>query len=121
MPNIAKILKDEFSEGFVAAMKSRMVQGYFKYGSIHDKDRTVDDLVCLRQRLKRFEADGNTEWLVDAANFAMIIFKKNPQDFHATSTEASPGRTHRGGRVGVFTNNQDNPTARFQAKLREGD
>jgi len=47
-------------------------------------------------RMRKYAETGNTEWLIDAANFAMIEFM-HPRHPHAhftgTDDDASPGRT----------------------------
>lgn len=52
----------------------------------------VDDI--LEAAAKKKQRPGNTEWLIDAANFAMIEFMQ-PQvpgaHFRATDSNASPG------------------------------
>jgi hypothetical protein len=86
----------EFSEDFVEKMRARMAMAFYKYGPIKDAyPHKVSALESLRQRLQRYEETGNTEWLVDAANFAMIEFMlpshKNAH-FRATDSRESPGR-----------------------------
>lgn len=87
----------EFSADFVEKMRSRMEMSYFKYGAVRDAyPHKVNALECLRARLERYEATGNTEWLVDAANFAMIEFmcpSHKRAHFRATDSGESPGRS----------------------------
>ena len=67
----------EFSDTFVQGMYDRMAVSYFKYGPVAkgypDK---VDAIASLRVRLDRYVETGNTEWLMDVANFAMIEFMR---------------------------------------------
>jgi hypothetical protein len=94
----------EFSPDFVAGMKARMDVSYFKYGPVAaaypDK---VDAIGSLMMRLRWYAngnkekgiAPGNTEYLMDAANFAMIEFMlpRHPQaHFKGTDDDGSPGR-----------------------------
>ncbi len=93
--SIAQILAKNFSQVFVDAMKARMVHGYLKYGPLEvGFPSRVNALESMQQRLKKYEATGNTEWLVDAANYLMIEFMK-PQHpnahFRATESTESPG------------------------------
>jgi hypothetical protein len=85
--------ENQFSLDFIQKMANRMVQGFFKYGPIEvSRPGSIDRMKSLRQRLERYESTGNTEWLVDAANMAMIQFiLDGPEKFRATSTEESPG------------------------------
>ena len=69
------ILKQDFSEAFVTKMKNAIELSYYKYGNAK---KTYPELAqaykCLRERLDLYEKTHNTEFLVDAANFAMLEF-----------------------------------------------
>ena len=125
----------EFSQTFVQAMYDRMAVSYFKYGLVKDAyPAKVDAIKSLIQRLVKYcgferidEAirrlkedttftkklapggDGNTEWCVDAGNFALIEFlapAHKSAHFQGTDAGASPGRvTTRG--VHTEKGNQD--------------
>jgi len=94
------ILKTEFSMDFVEKMKTRMIMSFYKYGPIvknvcrDNPEDNTDEIAGLRKRLELYEETGNTEWLVDVANFAMIEFM-HPQHpkahFRATESCESPG------------------------------
>jgi hypothetical protein len=82
----------EVSKEFLQGMINRMGVSYFKYGEVEKAKGKVDEIKCLRQRLQKYEEDGNTEWLMDVANFAMIEFMHQGKiKFRATSAEESPG------------------------------
>jgi hypothetical protein len=81
-----------------------MLVSFYKYGAVANAypDR-VDAIASLQQRLKLYAsgdpakgiAPGNTEYLMDAANFAMIEFMhpRHPDaHFKGTDDEGSPGR-----------------------------
>lgn len=91
-----KILETEFSEQFVQGMKNRMVISYYKYGLLANAyPRKIDAIGSLMERLRKYAADGNTEWLIDVANFAMIefLYPRHPKaHFEGTDDDASPGR-----------------------------
>jgi hypothetical protein len=91
----------EFSEKFVEGMRNRMEVSFHKYGPIKDAyPHKVDAIKSLKIRLDKYEATGNTEYLIDAANFAMIEFMlpAHPEaHFEATDTNGSPGRKWQGG------------------------
>jgi hypothetical protein len=92
----AQVIPSEFSQDFVDKMQARMMMSYYKYGPVKDAyPHKVSALESLRQRLERYEETGNTEWLVDVGNFAMIEFMlpahKNAH-FRATDSQESPGR-----------------------------
>jgi hypothetical protein len=114
MPDIPEILATEFSESFAQFMRNRMVASFFKYGPAKAAyPGKVDALESLRLRLKRYEETGNAEWLVDAANFAMLEFMlpRHPRaHFRATDSGESPGRVAAG-------SNADWPTQKANADL----
>jgi len=93
---INKILSTEFSETFVQGMRDRMVVSYYKYGPIvKGFPAKVSAITSLTDRLREYAKTGNTEFLIDAANFAMIefILPAHPNAFFAgTDSDQSPGR-----------------------------
>ena len=103
MSDIEKILNTEFSPQFVEGMKDRMVVSFYKYGAIADGfPGKVNAISSLTDRLRKYAETGNTEFLIDAANFAMIEFMHpaHPQAFfEGTDSDQSPGRRSRKGTV----------------------
>ena len=93
----------EFSEQFIAGMANRMAVSYHKYGPVAAAyPLRVDAIASLNQRLDKYAETGNTEFLMDAANFAMIEFMHpaHPEaEFVATDSDASPGRVWLDGSV----------------------
>lgn len=97
---IENVLKTEFSKDFVRKMENRMVASFYKYGSLesncnrkHKEDNT-NIIESLEVRLEKYKEDGNTEWLVDVGNFAMIefMYPQHPKaHFRATDSKESPG------------------------------
>lgn len=91
---VQEVLKTEFSNDFVDKMKNRMVQSYYKYGAVKDNAPKHDAIAALEKRLALYKETGNTEWLVDVSNFAMIEYMapNHPAaHFRATSSDESPG------------------------------
>ncbi len=86
----------EFSDTFVDYMKNRMAVSFHKYGKVSDAyPHKVDALESLLQRLNKYKDTGNTEWLVDVGNFAMIEFmypRHSNAHFQGTDSNESPGR-----------------------------
>lgn len=84
-----------FSKEFLQGMLDRMATSYFKYGPVTPESLAKRDLpLTLRTRLATYENDGNTEWLMDVANFAMIEFmcpKHTNAHFRPTEGAESPG------------------------------
>jgi hypothetical protein len=94
-------MPSQFSEEFAQMMRDRMAVSFAKYGDIRDAyPHKVDALESADQRLQEYQKTGNTEFLVDAANFLMIEFMlpRHPRaHFRATGSHESPGRTTLGG------------------------
>lgn len=91
-----KVLKTEYSQDFDKLRQNRMVMSYYKYGSVKDNygEKLVNAVESLKQRLARYEQTGNTEFLVDVANFAMIEFiypQHERAHFRPTDSLESPG------------------------------
>lgn len=91
-----KILATEFSDEFVKGMQDRMVISYFKYGPVADAyPHKISALESLQKRIDKYIDTGNTEFLMDAANFAMIefMYPSHPNaHFRSTDSAESPGR-----------------------------
>ncbi len=117
----ALVPQSEFAPDFIQKMYDRMAVSFFKYGKVKEAyPAKVDAVKSLIQRLVKYcgferidEAirrlkedttftkkipsggDGNTEWLVDAGNFAMIEYLCPAHvnaHFEGTDAGASPGR-----------------------------
>lgn len=74
---IEKILSTEYSTQFDGIRKNMMVVSYYKYGDMatnYKKGKTIDCISSLEKRLQKYKETGNTEFLADIANFAMIEF-----------------------------------------------
>ena len=72
---VKEVPSTEFSQLFVQGMADRMAMSFFKYGAIAEAyPHRVDAIGSLELRLKRYKMTGNTEELMDVANFAMIEF-----------------------------------------------
>ena len=93
----------ETSPTFIQGMRNRMVVSYYKYGAVADSVGKIDTIQCLMQRLRLYSRGdeargikpGNTEYLIDAANFAMMefMYPRHPDaHFQATDDAGSPGR-----------------------------
>jgi hypothetical protein len=86
----------EFCVDFVQGMVNRMCMSFFKYGRVADAfPHKVDAIATLKLWLDKYEADGNTEFLMDISNYAMIEFMRprHPSaHFKPTDSKASSGR-----------------------------
>ena len=77
MKEIEEILNTEYSERFDKIRKDMMVMSYYKYGPMkdnYDKFKCMDVIGNIEKRLEKYRQTGNTEFLADVANFAMIEF-----------------------------------------------
>jgi hypothetical protein len=95
--------ESEFCFPFVQGMADRMSMSFYKYGLVADAyPSKVDALGSLEVRLQRYRETGNTEFLIDAANFAMIEFMRprHPKAFFtSTDSSESPGRAWVSGNI----------------------
>lgn len=94
------IPESEVSPVFLQGMADRMGVSYCKYGALADAyPHKVDAIESLKARLDKYTRTGNTEWLMDVANFAMIEFlrPKHPAaHYRPTDSRESPGRVWNG-------------------------
>ena len=136
----------EFSQQYAQGCADRMTVSYHKYGPVaaaypHKVDAIASLLVRLLRYLgrERFQAAvetalaattpaeraGNTEYLMDVGNFAMIEFMlpRHPEaHFKAEDSAASPGRVQNNGSLSQVSNTHEIELKRtgFNYK-REGD
>jgi len=85
----------EVDETFIAGMRNRMEVSFHKYGPVAKGAPKMDTVASLMKRLRMYAETGNTEYLIDAANFAMIefMYPKHPTaHFTPTDDSGSPGR-----------------------------
>lgn len=91
----AAILGHEFSADFVEKMKAAVLVSFFKYGAIKDDAGKINFIASANERFRKYAETGNTEWLVDVANYAMFefMFPSHPNaHFEGTDADQSPGR-----------------------------
>jgi len=90
-----EILKTEYSDTFDDLRKNRMVTSFFKYGPVKKNytEGHIDAVGSLEKRLQMYKDTGNTEYLCDIANFAMIEFMY-PQHTDAHFTAVDDGESH---------------------------
>ena len=73
---MSEILRREYSEQFDKERKYRVEISYHKYGPARDNfaGGRVDAIKTAELCLDAFKKDGNTEHLVDAANYLMFRY-----------------------------------------------
>lgn len=94
-----EIPKGQHSPEFWELMKNRVIVGYHKYGPVCERHHEYDFLENVRERMRQYEKTGNTEFLVDAANFLMFefMYPSHPDGhFRATDSHESPGVVYAG-------------------------
>lgn len=88
---------------FLQMMMNRMAVSYHKYGSIDENfPHRAHGVDQIEQRLKKYDSDGNLDWIIDVANYALIEFLRpcHPMaHFRPTDTDESPGRINKDGTV----------------------
>lgn len=75
---LADLIVSEWSTEFEMAMRNRMLMGALRYGLLADKKKRGHqwDLVgAIQRKIEMYEATGNTEYLVDAANYCLLEFE----------------------------------------------
>lgn len=115
----------EVSRQFIQGMADRMTVSYHKYGKVSDAyPLNVNALDSLIQRLSKYKETSNTEFLIDAANFAMIEFMCPSLPgayFEGTDSDASPGRTTISGKITADSNNEMSLGGFKKKTTRDGD
>lgn len=91
----------QVSVTFFRGMAMRMAVSYEKYGDYREAyPDKLDALASAEARVAKYRATGNTEYLIDAANFLMIEFmapRKVGATFIPTDSDGSIGRVTRAG------------------------
>jgi hypothetical protein len=88
---MSHILQREYSEQFDKERRYRVEMSFHKYGSARDNFASgrVDALATAEKCIEAFKKDGNTEHLVDAANYLMFRFMYPYPGEHFTPTDSS--------------------------------
>lgn len=91
----------QYSIEFLQGMVDRMLLGFRKYGHIKKSvDEGMDPEQEAHARIRKYHQTGNTEWLIDAANYCMIEFMhpSHPDaHYRPTDSDESDGRAMRDG------------------------
>lgn len=85
------IMKHEYSERFDTLRKNRVETAFYKYGAARDNfgSGRVDAVKTLELCLEAFEKDGNTEHMIDIANYAMFRYMYPMEGEYFTATDSS--------------------------------
>lgn len=89
----------EYSTVFLQGMINRVSVSHLKYGLLADNFPTkVDAIACVGRCVDKYVETGNTEYLIDAANYVMFEFMhpaRSDAYFEATDSSGSAGVTYR--------------------------
>lgn len=96
MSKIGQEQPKEYSDRFDELRQNRVGVSFFKYGPAADNfgKRLVNALESHDLCIKKYQETGNTEYLVDAANYLMFEFmypQKPGAFFKATDSKESAG------------------------------
>ena len=85
------VLSREYSEEFDKLRKNRVEISFYKYGPARENfgGGRVDAVKTLELCLEAFKNDGNTEHMVDIANYAMFRYMYPMPGESFTSTDSS--------------------------------
>lgn len=88
-------INNEYSTEFDKLRKSRVEVSFYKYGAARDNfgSGRVDAIGSLELCLDKFKKTGNTEYLLDVANYAMFryMFPLPGEYFKTTDSSESAG------------------------------
>jgi hypothetical protein len=77
--DLPRLEQSEWSPEFEGLMRNRLLMGALRYGTMvekRQKQATKWDLLgALRSKLEGYERTGNTEYLVDGANYLLLAFE----------------------------------------------
>lgn len=96
MSRVGRELPAEYSDHFDELRQNRVEISYYKYGTARDNfgEKLVNALETHDMCIKKYQETGNTEYLVDAANYLMFEFmypQKRGAYFKATDSGGSAG------------------------------
>ena len=93
--NNLEILEKEYSHRFDELRQKAIIVSYHKYGPSKENFQKgmVDAVGSLKKNLKKFEETGNTEYLVDVANYAMFrfMYPMEGEGYKPTDSDQSAG------------------------------
>lgn len=70
-----QLVQSEASPRFRELAEARMAMGALRYGRMADKKSPTRLVPAMRAKLEEYFQTGNTELLVDVANYAMLEFE----------------------------------------------
>lgn len=72
-----RLRETEWSPRFERLMRNRLIMGSFRYQRFNEKAQSFNYNGAMEaiERIQRYQDDGNTEHLVDAANMCLLEFE----------------------------------------------
>jgi hypothetical protein len=96
---VERILAVDFSSDFIKFMQNRVVVSHYKYGWASDNfPEKVNAVATALLEIQTYLETGNTEYLVDAANYLMFEFEHpalRGAHFRPSDSNQSPGSVPR--------------------------
>lgn len=112
---------------FLQGMADRMAVARHRYGPLIEAPKPpnhIDEIAGLAKRMALYEETGNGEYLMDAANFAMIEYMlANHPNFNLTAVEQGPGLQKADGSMTRKTHAErkmEGASGALATRLREG-
>lgn len=93
LPTLEELKVTEWSDEFERLMRNRLIMGAIRYGpmghgSIPRGKPTYNRTESIVQRIKLFRKTGNAEYLIDVANFALLLYEeRNHTNWHFKSED----------------------------------
>jgi hypothetical protein len=81
--DFATLQKTEWSPRFEMLMRNRLLMGALRYGTMEEKRKNAaknrwDLTGAIEEKAKLYEKTGNSEYLVDMANYCLLAFEFDP-------------------------------------------
>jgi hypothetical protein len=75
---------------FVQMMANRLIVGYYRYGSVNKRQNYG---LRIKNAIKHYDKTGNTEFLIDAANYCWLEFcAPSHPDAHFEASDSNGNR-----------------------------
>lgn len=74
LPDLEELRRTEFNHAFIRLMQNRLIIGAFRYGRFGPAKADYDLLAGIEKKIVEYRTTGNTEALVDAANYCLLEF-----------------------------------------------
>lgn len=82
--DLESLRRTEWSPKFEGLMRNRLLMGALRYGTFKEKEQNMyakdpwDLETPIKDKIRLYQETGNTEYLVDAANYCLLAFEFDP-------------------------------------------